>query len=86
MDRLEKRTKKAFIGKVIDLAGGHFKEDELNLLYDVVKYREQYSGLAKSYMINEKGKSPDGKYIYFLSQRGTNGGEYNIWRMSFNLK
>lgn len=30
--------------------------------------------------------SPDGQYIYFLSQRGTEKGEYNIWRMSFNLK
>lgn len=25
--------------------------------------------------------SPDGKYIYFLSQRGSEKGEYNIWRM-----
>ena len=77
MDRLEKRTKKAFIGKVIDLAGGHFKEDELNLLYDVVKYREQYSGLAKSYMINEKGKSPDGKYIRIISVTYTFLGDEN---------
>ena len=29
--------------------------------------------------------SPDGKYIYFLSQRGTEKGEFNIWRMNFNL-
>lgn len=30
--------------------------------------------------------SPDGRYIYFLSQRGTEHGEFNIWRMNFNLK
>lgn len=29
--------------------------------------------------------SPDGRYIYFLSQRGTEKGEFNIWRMNFNL-
>lgn len=29
--------------------------------------------------------SPDGKSIYFLSQRGTEKGEYNIWKMNFNL-
>lgn len=26
--------------------------------------------------------SPDGNYIYFLSQRGSEKGEYNIWRMT----
>ena len=29
--------------------------------------------------------SSDGKKIYFLSQRGTQHGEYNIWSMDFNL-
>lgn len=29
--------------------------------------------------------SKDGKYIYFLSQRGTEKGEWNIWKMNFNL-
>ena len=29
--------------------------------------------------------SPDGKSIYFLSQRGTEKGEYNIWKMDFKL-
>lgn len=29
--------------------------------------------------------SSDGKSIYFLSQRGTEKGEYNIWKMNFNL-
>ena len=29
--------------------------------------------------------SPDGKSIYFLSQRGSAKGEYNIWKMNFNL-
>lgn len=29
--------------------------------------------------------SPDGKQIYFLSQRGTEKGAYNIWKMDFNL-
>lgn len=27
--------------------------------------------------------SPDGKYIYYLSQRGTRGGQYNVWKMNF---
>lgn len=30
--------------------------------------------------------SSDGKYIYFLSQRGTETGTFNIWKMNFNLK
>ena len=29
--------------------------------------------------------SPDGKSIYFLSQRGSEKGTYNIWKMNFNL-
>lgn len=29
--------------------------------------------------------APDGKSIYFLSQRGTEKGVYNIWKMNFNL-
>lgn len=28
---------------------------------------------------------PDGKTIYFMSQRGTKNGEYNIWKMNFDL-
>ncbi|MBQ8704492.1 MAG: PD40 domain-containing protein [Bacteroidales bacterium] len=30
--------------------------------------------------------APDGKSIYFLSQRGSDKGTYNIWEMNFNLK
>ncbi|MBO5641954.1 MAG: PD40 domain-containing protein, partial [Prevotella sp.] len=29
--------------------------------------------------------SPDGKSIFFLSQRGSVKGNYNVWRMDFNL-
>lgn len=29
--------------------------------------------------------APDGKSIYFLSQRGSDKGLYNIWKMDFNL-
>lgn len=29
--------------------------------------------------------APDGKSIYFLSQRGSEKGEYNIWEMNFTL-
>lgn len=29
--------------------------------------------------------APDGKAIYFLSQRGSEKGEYNVWKMNFNL-
>lgn len=29
--------------------------------------------------------APDGKYIYFVSQRGSSTGEYNVWRMDFKL-
>lgn len=28
--------------------------------------------------------SADGKYIYFISQRGDSNGAANIWRMTFN--
>ena len=67
MDRLEKRTKKALIGKVIDLAGGHFKDDEINILYDLAKFREQLSGLSKTYDGNESGRSLEGKGIQIVS-------------------
>ena len=30
--------------------------------------------------------SRDGKYIYFISQRGSSAGTANIWRMNFNLQ
>jgi Tol biopolymer transport system component len=30
--------------------------------------------------------SPDGKYIYFISQRGTEKGIYNVWKMDFQLQ
>lgn len=29
--------------------------------------------------------APDGKSIYFLSQRGSKEGKYNVWKMDFNL-
>ncbi len=29
--------------------------------------------------------APDGKSIYFLSQRGSEKGLYNIWKMNFTL-
>jgi len=29
--------------------------------------------------------APDGKSIYFVSQRGTKNGTYNVWRMDFTL-
>ena len=29
--------------------------------------------------------APDGKSIYFLSQRGNVEGKYNVWKMNFNL-
>lgn len=29
--------------------------------------------------------APDGRSIYFLSQRGNAEGEYNVWKMDFNL-
>lgn len=29
--------------------------------------------------------SPDGKSIYFLSQRGSAKKKYNVWRMNFSL-
>ena len=30
--------------------------------------------------------APDGQSIYFLSQRGSDKGTFNIWEMNFNLK
>jgi Tol biopolymer transport system component len=29
--------------------------------------------------------APDGKSIYFVSQRGTKKGAYNVWKMNFSL-
>ena len=29
--------------------------------------------------------APDGKSIFFISQRGSKDGIYNVWKMDFNL-
>lgn len=29
--------------------------------------------------------APDGRAIYFLSERGTAGKVYNVWKMDFNM-
>jgi hypothetical protein len=78
VDRLEKRTKKTFIGKAIDLAGGHFKDDEINVLYDLVKFRVQLSGLSKTYECDENGRTPDGKEVHITSSTYIFVGKENL--------
>lgn len=55
-------------------------------------YVVRMDGSALTQLTYHKGNdvepvwSPDGMYIYFKSQRGSTKGEYNVWRMNFNLK
>ena len=78
-------------GKWILLAGNTIPNgnmDEENVDIYVVKV----DGTNLTQLTYHKGHdicpvwSADGKYIYFLSQRGTEEGNYNIWKMNFNLK
>lgn len=54
-------------------------------------YVVRIDGTALTQLTYHKGNdcepcwSPDGKYIYFKSQRGSAQGDYNVWRMNFNL-
>ena len=63
-------------------------KNEENL--DVYVVRTDGTGLTQLTYHRGHDCSPiwgrDGKSIYFLSQRGTIEGNYNIWRMDFNLK
>lgn len=55
-------------------------------------YVVKMDGSALTQLTYHKGNdidpawSPEGNYIYFKSQRGSLKGDYNVWRMTFNLK
>lgn len=67
------------------LPDGNKKEENL----DIYVVRTDGTGLTQ--LTYHKGHdcspiwSKDGKTIYFLSQRGTEKGAFNIWKMDFNL-
>lgn len=67
------------------LPNGNKEEENL----DIYVVRTDGTGLTQ--LTYHKGHdcspiwSKDGKTIYFVSQRGTQEGTYNIWKMDFNL-
>lgn len=68
------------------LPNGNKQEENL----DIYVVRTDGTGLTQ--LTYHKGNdcspiwSKDGKTIYFVSQRGTEKGAYNIWKMDFNLE
>lgn len=62
MDRQEKQSKKNIIGEFIDLANGRFKDEEVDTLYDIVKNRSEYDGMAKTYKDSYSSWCSDGKF------------------------
>lgn len=59
---MNKKEKKSIIGEVINLAGGRFKDEEVDLLYDVVTNPEEYMGRKKVSKSTSEGICSDGKY------------------------
>ena len=62
MDRKEKKEKKNYISKSIDLANGRYKDEEVNFLYKLAKNRSEYDGKAKTHKHSFTDWSSDGKY------------------------
>ena len=62
MNNKEKREKKREISKYIDLANGHFKDNEIELLHNLVKNKDDYNGKSKEYKHTFDGWCSDGKY------------------------
>ena len=62
MDKKEKEAKKKRISSAIDLSGGRFKDDEINLLYDLVENPGKYDGQSKTSQHSYTGWCSDGKY------------------------
>lgn len=74
----------AMVGNTIP--GGNISEENLDI------YVVRTDGTEFTQLTYHRGHdcspvwSPDGKYLYFVSQRGTKEGEFNIFRIDFNLK
>lgn len=62
MNQKEKKKKKAMIGEFIDLANGRFKDDEIDTLSNLVKNRDEYNGMSKTYYNSFDSWSSEGKY------------------------
>ena len=62
MDQKEKKSKKEFISRFIDLANGRFKDSEIDLLMDLVNNRDKYSGLSKTKQGSYDAWCSEGKY------------------------
>ncbi|MBR5677405.1 MAG: hypothetical protein IKX20_04630 [Paludibacteraceae bacterium] len=62
MDRKEKKEKRSFIGSIINLANGKFKDDEIDTLYDLAKNCSDYNGKSKTYKSSFDSWCSDGKY------------------------
>ena len=67
------------------LAYNVFKNEKRNIFIKSLDVRGVSTQRTTRASVNDVCMSPDGKSIYFLSQRGTQKGEYNIWKMNFNL-
>lgn len=63
MNRKEKDRKKEIIRKNIDLANGRFKDDEIDVLVDIVTNFNNYIGQKKIIKSSHSGISSEGKYI-----------------------
>ena len=62
MDKNEKKEKKNYISSAIEMANARLKDNEVDLLSDLVLNRKTYDGLAKSFKKTIYGISSEGKY------------------------
>ena len=54
--------KRAYVGKVIDLSVGRYKDYEIDELYDFVNNQEKYSSTSEKHSRSSDGWSSDGKF------------------------
>lgn len=59
---VKKNRKNSFISGAIDLDKGRFKDEEIEILYDLVKNRSKYDGSEEKYTKSIVGWCSDGKY------------------------
>ena len=62
MDKKEKKNKKSIIAQFINLGNRHYKDDEVEMLFDLVRNRAFYDGKSIKRERSYTSSCSDGKY------------------------